>query len=279
MKLNFTNKHSGFKYIKTVEALNLVPLQYIKGDEEKSSISPVQTMDCPVFYNVKADKFSIFLPDDFLEKITLSEITKNFKSGVSVINEKGVDYAYLNYESLNDLRAVHQSKLTKASSFKDFADQYESHIADLDSGVPVIFMAFNAEMNPDLSNFTNNINAIVKQLGNSVMTRFEFFKAVKFNDKYYLMDNEDKINKEIFFDFKKGANSNMSYLILPFSEEDWNMANKINERVKTIRSSIESIFKKQQTSELFDIGFNDARNLIFLETNKESEITKKTKKP
>lgn len=282
MNLQFTNKHTGFKFLKREKMINLLPIDVINGQKEEKKSMPncFELVDCPIFYNVKADAFSVFLPDSFLNHIKLEEITGYNNRNILNISEKTGQYVYFNYESLNELRKVHQNtEFKEDSKFKTFVNQYQSHVMDIDLGIPVIFMAFSVENAKQIVKYTSEkkLSSVIEDAIQTVGAKFEFFKAYKFNDKYYLVNKDGQINKEIFFDFKKGNEANMKYLIMPFSQDDWALAEKINDRVKKIKDDIDSLFKNQEQSSGFDLGITEANQGLL--GNSGSNNIRKLNKP
>lgn len=289
MNIQFKNKHTGFKYIKTEKLLTLLPLSDIKSlelEENSNSISHMAAVDCPIFYNVKKDKFSVFLPDNFLSDIKIEEVLGRDSRSALLLDEKPNKYMYFNYDNLASLRRTHKDmdfdlsvEEKSRSDFHILADKYHSHVMDINSGELVIFMAFQTSTNQKIHSYTTNmsLNEVLKESLNTVGAKFEFFKAFRFNNKYYMVNKDGEINRTAFFDLKKGEAASMQYLILPFSESDWTLASKINERVKKIKTDIDSIFKKQETAMGFDLGITQAQKMLLEDSSAESGKKKNIK--
>lgn len=266
IELNFQKKYPGFKYLKTEKLDTLLPLSVM----QKHNLStPVLNTEIPIFYNVKQEDFCIFLPDDFLKDININELTKNTIRGTSIIKDKNSQsYLYFSYSSLIELRAGQKDE---KSAFSILKRHYENHLLDIKTGELVIFIAFKNHPSSDvLSKNSLDFSENIKKAIIGTSSKFQFFKSLKFNNKYYFLDKEGNINQDLNFVLDKNSEQSMNYLVIPYTPEDWEMVNKIQEKIVNIKSKIDTLFAEQKQLGMLDKPLSQSSNLLlndFTDTN------------
>ena len=247
--MNFKKTHTGFKYLKNEVLDTLLPLSVIKNENLTDSLRKVEM---PVFFHVKMEKFCTFFPDEFLKDLNFKEISNK---QLETINEDGQAYLYFSYPSLTDMR----SNTADATRFSSFKEEYDKHLFDITNGQLVIFVAFKNKPSTKISQ--DMLGYKFKDVDNGSVigttSNFEFFKAYKFNSKYYLLNNDNSIDQARCFDMKKNANSNMNHLVIPYTDEDWAMVTNIYKKITDIKSKIDNIFTSQQQVGLLDKPFSE----------------------
>lgn len=247
--MNFKKIHTGFKYLKHELLDTLLPLSVIKNENLTDSLKNVET---PVFFNLKTERFCTFLPDNFLKDLSLKEISGQ---QLETVNENGQVYLYFSYSSLKDMR----NNMAEKTRFSLFKEEYDKHLFDIKNGQLVIFIAFknkeSSKISQDMWDYKFKDVADGCVLGTA--SNFEFFKAYKFNNKYYILSNDGNIDQDRCFNMKKDTNTNMNHLVLPYTDEDWLMAQNIYKKITDIKSKIDSIFSSQQQIGLLDKPFSE----------------------
>ena len=264
--MNFKKTHTGFKYLKHEVLDTLLPLSVIKNE---NLIDSLRKVEMPVFFHVKNEKFCTFLPDDFLKDLNLKEISSKKQE---IFHEDGQSYFYFSYPSLKEMR----SNTNEKTSFSSFKEEYDKHLLNITNGQLVIFIAFKNKPSNKISQ--DMLGYKFKDVADGCVvgttSNFEFFKAYKFNDKYYLLSNDDNIDQDRCFDMKKDANANMNHLVIPYTDEDWAMAQNIYKKITDIKSKIDSIFTSQQQIGLLDKPFSEIGQQLLEDPSSNSKKNK-----
>lgn len=249
--ISFNTKIPGFKYLKNLEINNLLPIQNISDGVSSATLST------PIFYHVKTEKFAFILPESFFDNININEIIKsNWNTPQSIIIKDPIkpNIALL-FNNISDIKNLSSDQ---KSAFNQFKNQYENYLLNLDNGKEVIFMAFKTEKS---QTFEDHISTSLKDaLANDCIgltSQFEFCRAYKFNNRYYMVQQNGEINKERFFDIKPSSTHDMHYLVFPFTQEDWTMAHQLYSKIKSIKEYITSFFQMQKTSDVLDNPISD----------------------
>lgn len=244
MNLTFKNNHSGFKYLKSEILETLVPVSKIEKD---SSIK----IQMPIFYHVKNEKFCTFLPDEFLKDINMDELLQE-RLHANTLQEEGNSYFFFIYDDLKQLRSAH---LNENNLYSKIKNKYETHLMDITKGQEVIVIAFKNEQKSAI--FSKENNHLIQKFKDSVTassSRFEFFKAYKFNQKYYLVNKDGTLDQNLHFNMTE--NTNMNHLVIPYTQEDWELVTRVHDKIKEIKNNIKTIFTHQEQTDLLDKPFS-----------------------
>lgn len=257
--IEFSKTKLGYKYIQTIELNTLIPPIFIKKYNPKDSIIKKQI---PVFFNIKSETFGFFLADNFFNDIHFKEF--DFKPSTNSIllksktNEIDYENIFFGFNSIKELINDYQNE---NSDFMKFKTKLDIHLLNIENGEKVIILSFEtAKNNESLGNidreFLNNTSQFYN-LPQGITTKFEFFKAIKFNNTYYLIDENNQINQTTFFKFNKNSEKNINTLVLPYSEEDFEILTKILEKTTEIQNNIKNLFNQQKTNNLLDSPFKE----------------------
>lgn len=245
----FKKNFSKLKFIKNEQLEILLPMSEVAAYNKISN-----TEEVPVFFIPKTEKFAFFLPNGFINDFKKSEITSkshNFNKLEWFTDEDKKEYVGFSAGSIKELRELAK---TPTSMYSVFKKEYENHLSDIKNGEVVIFIAFENREQKDLFQLNNGNNRLDKKsdVMESSFSMIEYFKAVKFNNKYYLFDKENNIDQSTAFDFDKEKYQEMGLLIIPYTEQDYKMVEKIYDRFVNLSNSIYSFFTETHQTNMLD---------------------------
>ena len=269
-KLPFQNTHSGFKFLKNEKIDTLLPAAALQNNTN-STIN----MEVPIFYNVKNETFSVFLTDSFFKDINLKEIENSgtdYSNGYSTYTDKDSNtFIYFSYPTLAELRNANNNA---QSGFSRFKEKYENHLLDIKNGELVIFISFKNQHSSQLlrENVSSSLTDVIKKSIQGSRSEFEFFKAYKFNNKYYLLNTKGEIDQNQTFRLDKNSMQYTNNLVIPYTDKDWDLANNIFNKILEVKSKINANFAQQKQIGQLDKPFSE--NQLSLEdlTNQKKAI-------
>ena len=255
--LKFSNSHKGFKFIKKENLNTLADLSFIEKNGLEDSLIKE---DVPIFFYVKANKFCVFLSDDFLKFVNSAELFNSHVYSQNIIKEGDENYVCFAYESLDELRK-NIGGLTGA--FKSFKDRFDEYRDGLKSGQEVIVVYFN---NKESFNGFKGIGGMIRdseaveKAVSGIETSFEFFKAVKFNNRYYLLKKGGEIDQESVFKMTQEDKNQHNCLVLPYDENDWKLLENINKRMIQIKNKVMNLLGEDALNNL--LAYDNSKPLI-----------------
>lgn len=249
LQLKFQTKHVGYSLLKKEMLPTLLPISEIQKRKAKDSLI---IDEVPIFLNNKTGQYTVFLPDQFLVDVTEKELKNKyskFGKNPSIITDKnGACFLGLSFDSLDELRQMETNENGKLQELKK---NYDNHILEIKNGEEVIVIGFKNKNSSGLSiPYGSKENILAALIGSRA--QFEFFKAFKFNNKYYLINTGGELNQDIMKEINKNEQHNTNLLVIPYTEKDWEMVNKIYEKIMEINNTLINLFKEQYQPGLLD---------------------------
>lgn len=227
----------------------------------------------PIFYNSKSEKFFVTFDVEFLDDFSYNDLEEGIKEFdlKNYNGKKNASFLAIEADTLSDLK----NKTDKFGSLIDnFAKFYRQLFIDYQRAERIIVAMFDAKTNerdgyiPDKLYNYKSPDSLASYLHSS-KADFCFYQAAKVNDKAYLIDSEGKISHKCVLHiapeetvskldkdfvapkglggFKFHSDRLSAYLIMPFTEQDWDILNDLDSRLKKLYLEIEQVLFKAVT--------------------------------
>jgi hypothetical protein len=282
MSLNFP-KAANFNQVKLLKSVKLPSLfpswmmeRYEKNDEV------VLHHKTPIYYDSKVDMFILFLDTEFFRQTTPTGL--NFKNTYHTEVYKGKDGKYYaafkadSMKSLIDCMSLSDNK----SPLKQYVQLYRQRFLDATKAKRVICLAMKIDCHQNPDNDPNNglpgssirLNSdsasranreTIERLIIAQKTEFELYQGALIDDLIYLMNEEGTINpnaimcsvkhqrqkKQII---KMHDHNDFTYLMMPYTEADWNSLKTIHDRMFNLMKDLSNFFSAgYNENELLDM--------------------------
>ena len=265
------------KLIETSKMTTLYPTWFIKRYKIKEKFFYSQKTN--IYYDVKSARFFIVMDERFFDEISVSEVLLD-KEGINATTYSGKDgktYLAIYADTISDLKS---EMIDKGKAFDQIHNRYKQHFLNLQDLERVIVLRYdNENQDTNLKKHTNqftvpNISdreSVYEHLYRQKM-EFEFFQAAKTDDGlFYLIDEDTGLiqSKSIIYikesetsvDFirteKQDRNGLLdggdTFIIMPYSDKDWDLIKVINEKLISLCTDLESLFQSTKT----EIGILD----------------------
>ena len=245
---------NGFTEIKKKKLGTLYPMSLVQRyDMEENNLEYHQ--NTPIFFDSKKEKFVVLMDYRFCRDINISELGKI--DGLVMYNDKkdkSIIYIGVSYDTI--------AETTKSNeTFDALKEAYINYKMTLQQGEKVIIVRTETLDDDKLSIFNHARANLSEYLGKSIFSTsfdFEFAIAIRFKDRYYLIDDNGLIIKKSAFFLKK--------------EE----VQKISNKIEVFNGIVAN--DKQLGAGLF--GFNESENQTLLVTaysEQQIEIVKRVK--
>lgn len=233
----------------------------------------------PIFYNVKKKHFFAVMDERFFDDFNQSEIlsgNKNLKAK-AYSGKGGKTYLGIYSKTIEDLESEFKDD---DKTFAKLEARYKQHFINLQALERVIVVRYQTDneesMESEHSNqfyaySHNNKNTAFNYIFRQNM-EFEIFQAARTEDGYYYLIDEKtdviqpnaiiRINeKETSLDFQRSKKERHSldrggetFLIMPYSEKDWDMIMNIQKKMHQLCRELESFLQAAKT----DVGALDS---------------------
>ena len=281
MGLNFP-KAANFKQIKLLKTAKLNTLWPSWIMERYDFHEGVVTKnDVPIFYDMKSDKFLVFLDTEFFKQTTpsgLNFLNSEYKHIYTGKDKK--DYAAFRADSMTGL-----IDCLNGEPFFEYVKIYKQRFIDAAKGQRVICMAMKTKSNQfkeedsawGLVGNSVNLNCGVasrsnrnkiKELVLAQNTSFELYQGSLIDDLIYLMDDDGNIYPDAIMTSVKHArlreeyiktenHGDYTFLMMPYTEQDWTALKAINNRLLSLMTELSEFFDAgYQQDALFDMSVN-----------------------
>lgn len=260
--------------IKSIKLKTILPKRLVERYRFNRNIPNVtHAQSVPVFYNSKSEKFFVTLDVDFLSDFSYTDLEEGIKEfGLRNYNgKKNTSFLAIEADTLSDLK---NKTDCFANLIDGFAKFYQQLFIDYQRAERIIVAMFDAKTNerdgyiPDkLDNFKSP-HSLASYLHSS-KADFCFYQAAKVNNKAYLIDSEGKISHKCVlyiapeetvskldkdFEAPKGlegfkfhSDRLSAYLIMPFTQQDWDILLDLDARLKKLYLEIEQVLFKAVT--------------------------------
>jgi len=184
---------------------------------------------------------------------------------IAFIGKNGSKYFYFSFKSLKELR---ESVNDENSLFNKFKTVYQEYQLDIKNGEQVIFVAFKNKEGNNLSGnmFSSGKDFLEKyKIVFSSNSKFEYFQAYKFNNRYYLINEDKSIDKKASFSLNKNQDLSLNYLIMEYTDKDWTMCQDINKKIIELKNKVDNLFSNKHNVGLLDKPLSESANPLLLE--------------
>ncbi|NCQ51828.1 hypothetical protein GW796_08035 [archaeon] len=154
------------------------------------------------------------------------------------------------------------------SLFNKFKTVYQEYQLDIKNGEQVIFVAFKNKEGNNLSGnmFSSGKDFLEKyKIVFSSNSKFEYFQAYKFNNRYYLINEDKSIDKKASFSLNKNQDLSLNYLIMEYTDKDWTMCQDINKKIIELKNKVDNLFSNKHNVGLLDKPLSESANPLLLE--------------
>jgi hypothetical protein len=282
MSLNFP-KAANFnqvKLLKSVKLPSLFPSWMMERYEKHDDV--VLHHKTPIYYDSKVDKFILFLDTEFFRQTTPTGL--NFKNTEHTEAYKGKDGKYYAAFKADSMKALIDcmSLSDDKSPLKQYVQLYRQRFLDATKAKRVICLAMKIDCHQNPDNDPNNglpgssirLNSdsasranreTIERLIIAQKTEFELYQGALIDDLIYLMDEEGTINpnaimcsvkhqrqkKQII---KMHDHNDFTYLMMPYTEADWNSLKTIHDRMFNLMKDLSNFFSAgYNENELLDM--------------------------
>ena len=265
---------NGFTEIKKKKLGTLYPMSLVQRYElEEDNLEYYQ--NAPVFFDPKKEKFVVLMDYRFCRDIVISELGNI--DGLVMYNDKkdrSITYIGITYDTI--------AETTKSNAtFDALKEAYINYKMTLQQGEKVIIVRTETLDNDKLSIFNRGNYNLSEYLGKSIFSTsfdFEFAVAVRFKDRYYLVDEDGLIIRKSAFFLKKdeiqkvsnkievfnaivandkqlGAglfgfneSENQTLLVTAYSEQQLEIVKRVKQRIHEIHAELSELFGSTATN-------------------------------
>lgn len=245
---------------KSEKHTTFLPISLIERYFSESDVSVTHTQSTPILLNIKSERFFIPMDYNLFEKITAKEIFGDLKhDNLNIIrdikNKRNI--LVIVADTVQELR--NQMKNTKGTAFHFFNTKYLAYFQNLEQAEKVIVVQFTNNINDSDGEFLKNTFSDNRNVLDSLICKqkidFNFFKAAKVEDSYYLIDSNGSINPEAVIHITEDESS-FSYssefnikntIIIPHSDHDWDIISTIYNRLTSLCSDLERFLMSSKT--------------------------------
>ncbi|MCF2903225.1 hypothetical protein L1267_22925 [Pseudoalteromonas sp. OFAV1] len=254
--------------IKNILACNLLPANLAKRFNMHHHIQST-----PIFFDHKKEIFFVCFDMNFLSDIHINQIQSELSKydEFNIIRIKGKKVLTYNAKTI----AVLKKDIERSgsdSNFSKFLSFYRTLFIDFTQGKKVIIFDYSHDdKNHDLGRITNskfkhsNTDKIAQLMSNFNL-RYSLLKGLLLEDRIYSLDENDQVLVDCAIPYDKrstipkhiqqkatslqdvylGPVSN-AYLVLPYSDADWELLSNLDKRIKNIFSELESVLLNSKT--------------------------------
>lgn len=251
-----------YKKIATFYPLSLV-MRYEM--EENSLIGHYKT---PIFFDAKKEKFIVLMDYRFARDLDMSELGRI--EGLLQYNDKkdpSIKYIGIAYNQISDIEKAN-------ATFTALSEAYTNYKMTMQQGQKVIVVSTKSADDKKLELLKSSSLSLQEALGQAIFSTnftFEYAVAVRFKNRYYLLDNEGNImrsksffiNKEekqkyhnglavkqVFrgeglFDNEKGT---VQLFVTAYSDEQFEIIKRLKDRIHQIHQEIAVLFSSSSSN-------------------------------
>lgn len=264
---------NGFTEIKKKKLSTLYPMSLVQRYEiEENDLEYYQ--NTPIFFDPKKEKFVVLMDYRFCRDLNILELGQI--NGLEMYRDKkdpSLNYVGIAYDTIADI-----SKNNEV--FNDLKEAYINYKMTLQQGEKVIIVRTETLDDDKLSIFDHNRASLSEYLGKSIFSTsfdFEFAVAIRFKDRYYLIDDNGLIiRKSAFFlnkadtqklnnkvqvfndvvskDKQRGAGlfglnieEKQTLFVTSYSDEQFEVVKRIKQRIHDIHNELAMIFGSAAT--------------------------------
>lgn len=263
---------SGFIKIESRKITTLMPSSLIERYKIKGQVTFYQIAN--IYYSTKSHEFIVLMDERLCKDMTPTEILPNEKNpNIKLFNDKkdnSVVYLGITGKTIIDL-IDNLSLRDKNSPFYLLKESYQRHFLSLEDGERVIVIRYKTLGNSEISKTHSQSSVpnfsdydLVADLMTKQSMDFEFFQAAKIRNLFYLMDESGTINTKsiVYFDEKEtdpeyikandktsmyGEKGGLSFVIMPYSDDNWNFIKNLNARLSQLCKDLEGFFLSSKT--------------------------------
>lgn len=260
---------NNFSLIKHKKIATFYPLSLVMRYEmeEDSLIGHYKT---PIFFDAKKEKFIVLMDYRFARDLDISELGRI--DGLLQYNDKkdsNIKYIGIAYNQISDIEKEN-------ATFTALSEAYTNYKMTMQQGEKVIVVSTKSADNSKIELLERSSFKLQEVLGQSVFSTnftFEYAVAVRFKNRYYLLDNEGNImrgksffiNKEekqkyhnglavkqafrgaglADFDNDKGT---VQLFVTAYSDEQLDVIKRLKDRIHQIHQEIAVLFSSSSSN-------------------------------
>ena len=255
----------------------LYPSSLIEKYDLKDNVSYSQKT--PIFYDKKAGLFFVAMDERFLVDITADEIIDGGLKNVRVYQNKTRKSNYLAFTAITTSQLISDLK-EKGKTLDIVKTIYRRRFLKMRDAKRVIVLKFETDNQdsmttkgtsqfniPNYSDRDSVIDLMYRQ-----KMEMEIFQAAQIETHFYLMDELGIINPKAIINFNvnetdydknkaevedeltyKTRNGGLTYLVIKYTQEDWDFIKNLQEKMHQLSRDLESFFLSTKT----EIGLSD----------------------
>lgn len=268
--LHFPNSRKmNLKLIKSKDMINILP-QSLRMRYQYSFDNTLYKQKTPIYFNSNTEKFIRALDYRVLRDMKdypefKEEIQKLCNNGCAeIVNIENNEVILLKYDTLNGVL------YDEGNIHKNIANFYDTIFANeaYRNGKDVIIFSYNIKKNWESEIITINPKDISSLLYYNSHIEFDFIKAKKITNIYFLLyDKDEKLSKKTFYYNKDEVQQNQTtqnridiiniveqknILITPYSDQDWSLLISLKMKLDNIFNDLNTLLLAQKTSVSLD---------------------------